>query len=84
MSNVLVNEALLVSGPTFNAFTLKLAELLADMGQIDVELRDGRLVTVGSYDPEEEAFFSYDHTYGWRKDGRSFKNSSLDMIKIKL
>lgn len=85
---MMINETLLARKHEWNAFTLKLAELLKD-GEVTVIARDGTQITVIGFVEHIEhvhVFFGHNlllgHCY-WHIDGSCIDDrAGLDLIKI--
>lgn len=80
----IVNTALLEKKIVFNSFTLKLAELIKERGEVQVNLRNGGKMTVVAYDRVEECFFSDDWSHAWNVDGTSCNGAGYDMMEMEI
>ena len=80
----ITNEALLISKPAWNAFTLKLAEVLKERGEVEITARGGFKFQVAHLDMSEQAFFNRGYTHCWNLDGTSVTAPSFDIITFEV
>lgn len=73
------NTTLIEPKVLWNNFTRALADQLLN-GPVEVQLRNGKRMTVCEYSRIDCCFFSTDYRYAWNQEGVSCSGSDYDIL----